>query len=261
VTIDPSAPDAQAGQATAKAASAAAVARAIAQDRPMTPGELRFYRFAAASIRAFARLFWRVRVEGRANIPTDGPFVVSPVHRSNIDTVLMAFVSPRPLRYMAKDTLWKHGWSGRLVAALGGFPVNRDTADREALRTCEAALRRGEPVVIFPEGTRKSGPVVTDLFEGAAFVALRGGVPIVPVGIGGSAGAMPKGSKFLRPVKVRIVIGQPIRPPLREGAGARGTRRHVHELTAQLQADLQRLYDQAERSARSKTPKARRAAA
>jgi len=212
----------------------------------MTKGELYFYRFAAAAIRAFARVFWRVRVEGQANLPTDGPFVVSPVHRSNIDTVLMAFVSRRPLRYMAKDSLWKHGWSGRLVAALGGFPVNRDTADREALRTCEAALRRGESVVIFPEGTRKTGPVVTDLFEGAAFVALRGGVPIIPVGIGGSAGAMPRGSKILRPVKIRIVIGAPIHPPSRQGAGARGTRRHVHELTARLQQDLQALFDQAE---------------
>ncbi len=196
--------------------------------------------------RTFAVLFWRVTVEGRANVPVDGPFVVSPVHRSNIDTPLMGFVARRQLRYMAKDSLWKHGWSARLLTALGGFPVNRDTADREALRTCESALRRGEPVVIFPEGTRKSGPVVGDLFEGAAFVALRGGVPIVPVGIGGSAGAMPKGSKFLRPVKIRIVIGPPIVPPPRHGAGARGSRRHVHEMTERLQTELQRVFDQAE---------------
>ena len=220
-------------------------ARTAAEDRPLTRGERIFYQFARLVLVVFAKLYWRATTEGRENIPTDRPFVLCPIHRSNIDTVLMCVVTHRQLRYMAKDSLWKHGWSAKLLTALGGFPVNRDTADREALRTCEAALRRGEPVVMFPEGTRKAGPVVANLFEGAAFVALRGGVPIIPVGIGGSADAMPKGSKFLRPVKIRLVIGRPIEPPARTGAGARGSRRQVHELTAQLQAELQLLYDRA----------------
>jgi 1-acyl-sn-glycerol-3-phosphate acyltransferase len=217
-----------------------------AEDRPLTRGERAFYQFARLVLVVFARLYWRATTEGMENIPKDGPFVLCPVHRSNIDTPLMCYLTRRQLRYMAKDTLWKHGWSARLLTALGGFPVNRETADREALRTCEAALRRGEPVVIFPEGTRKSGPAIVDLFEGAAFVAMRGGVPIIPVGIGGSADAMPKGSKFLRPVKIRLLIGKPIQPPPRTGAGTRGSRRQVHELTARLQTELQRLYDRAE---------------
>ena len=220
--------------------------RAAAVDRPLTRGERLFYQVARALIWGFAVLFWRVSVEGRDNVPTQGPFVVAPVHRSNIDTVLMSFVTRRQLRYMAKDSLWKYRWSARLITALGGFPVNRETADREALRTCEAALRRGEPVVIFPEGTRRTGPSVVNLFEGAAFVALRGGVPIVPVGIGGSAGAMPRGARLLRPVKVRMVIGAPLFPPQRTGAGARGSRRQTRELTNRLQEELQRLFDQAE---------------
>ena len=217
-----------------------------AEDRPLRPGELALYQFARLIFILFSRLFWRVTVTGRGNVPTQGAFVVAPVHRSNIDTILMAFVSKRHLRYMAKDSLWKHHWSARLLAALGGFPVNRETADREALRTCQAALARGEAVVIFPEGTRRSGPLVTDLFQGAAYMAVRAGVPIVPVGIGGSSGAMPKGSAMLRPVKVRIVIGEPIQPPSFDGPGGRGLRRNVKEMTGQLQADLQRLFDQAE---------------
>lgn len=215
-----------------------------AADRPLTRGERIFYQFARIVLVVFARLYWRTTVEGKDRIPADRPFVLCPVHRSNIDTVLMCFITRRQLRYMAKDSLWKHGWSAWLITSLGGFPVNRETADREALRTCEAALRRGEPVVIFPEGTRKSGPAITDLFEGAAFVSIRGGVPIVPVGIGGSADAMPKGSKFLRPAKIRLLVGQPIVPPAQ--TATRAGRRQVHELTAQLQAEMQRLYDRAE---------------
>lgn len=250
---DPVAPEAQPGPAVAPPAEtpragkvALQAPRLAAEDRPLTRGERIVYQLGAGLLRFLARLYWRVHVEGRENVPAHGPFVVAPVHRSNIDTVLMPFVCRRQLRYMAKDSLWRYRWSARLLTALGGFPVNRETADREALRTCEAALRRGEPVVIFPEGTRRTGPLVTDLFEGAAFVALRGEVPIVPVGIGGSSGAMPRGSKFPRPVKIRIVIGPPIHPPPRQGPGARGSRRQVHELTDTLQVELQRLLDLAE---------------
>lgn len=217
-----------------------------AEDRPLTRGERAFYQFARLVLKGFGLLFWRVQLKGLDNVPADGPFVVAPVHRSNVDTVLMAFISRRHLRYMAKDSLWRKRWSAKLLTALGGFPVNRDAPDREALRTCEAALRRGEAVVMFPEGTRRTGPVVADLYEGAAFVALRGGVPIVPVGIGGSSGAMPRGAKLMRPVKIRMVIGTPIQPPPRQGAGARGSRRQVRELTEQLQRELQRLFDEAE---------------
>lgn len=230
----------------ASASTRGAARQAGAEDRPLRWIERAFYQFARFILLAFAKLFWRVDVQGAGNVPRDRPVVISPVHRSNVDTVLMAFVSRRHMRYMAKASLFDRRWSAVMLTALGGFPVQRDGSDREALRTCESALRRGESVVIFPEGTRKSGPVVTDLYEGAAFVALRGGVPIVPVGIGGSGGAMPKGSKILHPVKIRIRIGEPIEPPSRTGAGARGTRRQVRELTEQLQRELQQLYDRAE---------------
>ena len=60
-------------------------------------------------------------------------------------------------------------------------------------------LEAGEPLVLFPEGERKSGPIVQPLFDGATYVAVKAGVPIVPVGIGGSERAMPKGAKFIFP--------------------------------------------------------------
>ena len=68
-------------------------------------------------------------------------------------------------------------------------------------------LEAGEPLVLFPEGERKSGPVVQPLFDGAAYVALKAGVPIVPVGIGGSERVMPKGAKFIYPRKVHVIVG------------------------------------------------------
>ena len=168
---------------------------------------LAWYAVARGVVEGVCRTYWRVEIRGREHVPPSGPYVIAPVHRSNIDTLLAGCLTHRRIRFMGKDSLWKHRWSAALFSSLGGFPVHRGTPDREALRTCEEALRGGEPVVLFPEGTRRSGPTVQPLFEGASFVAARAGVPIVPVGIGGSEWAMPKGKRRILPVKVVMVVG------------------------------------------------------
>ncbi|HUP85865.1 MAG TPA: lysophospholipid acyltransferase family protein [Acidimicrobiales bacterium] len=193
----------------------------------------------------FSRLFWRLSVEGREHVPTTGPFILSPVHRSNIDTPLVAACTSRKVHYMGKQEMWKFKVSAAFFTAMGGFPVNRGAAlDREAMRKCVAYLNAGEPLVIFPEGTRRSGPVVEEMFEGPAYLSTKTGAPIVPVGIGGSEGAMPKGAKFLKPVKCHLVIGPPIHPE--PGEPGRAPRRAVRELNARLQSELQRLFDEAQ---------------
>lgn len=205
--------------------------------------EMTFYRFARSVLVGACRVYLRLSVRGSDNVPAEGPFVLAPVHRSNIDTVLAAAVTRRRLRFMGKDSLWEHRSTAALFSALGGFPVHRGIADREALRKCIEVIQGGEPLVIFPEGTRRTGEVVEDIFEGAAYIAARTGVPVVPVGIGGSEAAMPRGSKGIRPARVRIVVGKPIEPPV--GEDGRVRRRAVHEMTEQLHGELQRLFDEA----------------
>lgn len=206
--------------------------------------QLALYRVCRNVLVGFCRLYWRLGVEGREHLP-DGAFVLAPVHRSNIDTPLVAAVTTRRLRYMGKDSMWRHRAPGWLFTALGAFPVKRGTADRAALRRCIEVLAQGEPLVIFPEGGRRSGPIVGDISEGAAYLAIRAGVPIVPVGIGGSERAMTKGSWALRPVRTAIVVGAPLSPP-EAGAGGRASRRAVRELTERLRGELQRLFDEAQ---------------
>jgi 1-acyl-sn-glycerol-3-phosphate acyltransferase len=206
--------------------------------------DLVFYRVVRAIVAGFCRVFWRLTVSGQDHLPAEGAYIVAPVHRSNIDTPLVAMVSRRRLRFMGKDSLWSKGWSAWLFSSLGGFPVHRGAADREALRRCIAVLEGGEPLVIFPEGTRREGPIVEELFDGAAYVAVRAGVPIVPVGIGGSEAAMPVGAKGLRPVKIHIAVGEPIYPEP-SGEGSRASRRAIHELTLSLHKEVQRLFDEA----------------
>lgn len=206
---------------------------------------LAFYRFAWTLVMMFITVVNRVSVRGREHVPRQGAFVLAPVHRSNMDTPYAAVATGRRLRYMGKDSLWKRRWSGWLLSALGAFPVTRGVADREALERGLAVLRGGEPLVVFPEGNRKSGPIVQPLFEGAAYLATRAQVPIVPMGIGGSERAMPKGARYIRPSKVWVVIGPPMDPPPLVH-GKRLPRPEVKALTARLHDELQRLFDEAQ---------------
>src|SRR5262249_38333491 len=145
-----------------------------------------------------------------------------------------------------KDSVWKSKVLGAIVSFGGSFPVRRGSADREALRACVALLEAGEPLVMFPEGTRREGPVVADVFDGPAYLALKTGAPLVPVGIGGWAGIMPKGSKFVRPHKIVLVVGEPIHPaPAAEGSRTT-SRRAVHALTEELTAAVQKVFDDAQ---------------
>ena len=205
--------------------------------------QLLLYRLCRNALVAFCRVYWRTRIVGREHVPP-GAFVLAPVHRSNIDTPLVAGVTRRRLRYMGKDSMWKHRAPGWLFTALGAFPVKRGTADRLAMRRCLEVLAGGEPLVVFPEGGRRSGPVVEDISEGAAYLAIRAGVPIVPVGIGGSERAMTKGSWMLRPVRTAVVVGAPLLPG-GDGSG-RAPRRAVRELSERLRGELQRLLDEAQ---------------
>lgn len=195
-------------------------------------------------LRAFTLLWCRLTVEGRHNVPKTGPFILAPTHRSIIDTPVSSAVTQRRMRFMGADKWWaKNRQFGWLLSALGGFPVTRGTADREALKRCIGVLEGGEPLVLFPEGERKSGPTIHPLFDGATYLAVKTGVPIVPIGIGGSEKAMPKGAKFIYPRKMHVVVGVPIPPPTTTGGVAQ--RVAVREMTAELHAELQRLYDAA----------------
>lgn len=206
-----------------------------------------FYQFARALVLSVFKVVFRVRVVGKERVPSRGAYILAPSHRSILDVPFAAYVTPRTVRFLAKDDLFTTPLGRKLFDALGAVEVERGTADRGAMRALEGVLERGEPVAIFPEGTRRTGPEISELFAGAAYLSVKYGVPIVPVGVGGSEHILPKGKLLPRVHRVAVSVGVPLHPPALEG---RARRSAAKQLTAQLQRSLQACFDDAERLAR-----------
>jgi len=204
----------------------------------------RIYRLLRMLVHLLNALLFRTSVHRQGTVPAEGPVIIAPVHRSFIDFFVASEVTDRKLHYMAKDSLWRNPVLARILPSVGAFPVHRESADREAMRRAQQVLEAGEVLILFPEGERRSGPVVADLHEGVAFLAARTGATVVPVGIGGSASVMPKGTRIPRPRHIHLEVGEALAPPERSGTG-RVPRSRIHGLTEQLTASLQQLYDRA----------------
>lgn len=195
-------------------------------------------------VRLIGYRWFRVTVRGREHLNAEGPLVIAPVHRSNLDAPLIACASKRRYWALGKKSLFKNPAFAWLISALGSFPVERGTADRDAIKAAEGLLTQGEALIVFPEGTRQTGNQVGEVFDGAAFLAARSRARVVVVGIAGTEDAMPPGAKFPRRSRVSIVAGEPIDPPevTDKGRLTLSARRAYSALVAER---LQAVFDEA----------------
>ena len=146
-----------------------------------------FYRIAASIVRGFFKLIYRVEVEGIDKIPVNKGFIVAPNHLSNLDPPILGVFLPLRMSYMAKEELFKIPLFGRLIRALGAFPVKRGGKDLAAIKTAVSLLKSGKCIMIFPEGKRSRTPgVLSEGKQGTVMIAAKAGVGILPVGINAS---------------------------------------------------------------------------
>ena len=194
-------------------------------------------------IRIFLYPYFRVRGSNQHVLNTPGPVILAPVHRSNLDAPLLVVQTPRMIHALAKESLFSGGLISWIMAALGGVPVNRGAADRDALKAAESLLESGSSIIVFPEGTRQTGSTVGETYDGAAFLAARTKAKVIPIGIGGTEPALPPGSKFPKRSRVRIVVGQPME--LASPDGGRVPTSVRKQFTQDLRDELQKVFNQA----------------
>ncbi|HHS97694.1 MAG TPA: 1-acyl-sn-glycerol-3-phosphate acyltransferase [Chloroflexi bacterium] len=171
------------------------------------------YRWLRALARLLVALLMRVEVVGKENFPKEGPYILVVNHLSVFDTVVLLAVCPHTIRAFAAAKHRRNPIYAPLLAAAGSIWVRRGEMDRQALRGALEVLRRGEVLGLAPEGTRARGTYALQPGKtGAAYLATRADVPILPVGLTGTE-KVKECFPRLRRARVRVVVGKPFRLP------------------------------------------------
>ncbi len=183
------------------------------------------------------RLHASLCVHGADRVPRRGPVILAANHQSMLDVPLLVVACPRPVTFMANVGIFRGPAWSTLFHLLGGFPVDSASgSDRRALEVGTAILESGRTLGIYPEGTRSRTGAMLAFQAGAAWLSLRTGAPIVPVGIRGTLAVRRFGEPLwiagMCPRRASISFGAPMLPG-RE-PDARRRRGRIPEVTAEL---------------------------
>jgi 1-acyl-sn-glycerol-3-phosphate acyltransferase len=190
-----------------------------------------------------------LRFAGRRHMPRRGPVLVIANHQSYLDPSLVGVASPRPLRYLARKTLFRHPAFAWFIRQLGALPVDQEGVAKEGLKVVLEELRQGQAVVVFPEGQRTFDGKLQPLMPGIHLLLRRSQAPIVPVGIAGAFTALPRtrhwpklSPLFLPPTDstLAVYIGRPL-------DGRRYAELARAQALAELFEELQKVHDRAEK--------------
>lgn len=178
-----------------------------------------FYRFVHAFTWLFCRAWLRLEVEGLEHVPAQGGAVICANHQSHLDILVVAAAVPRPVTFVARDTLAEQAWLAFIMRGCGAILIRRGASDRAAIREMAERLKAGGIVAIFPEGTRTQTGRLGTFKGGALMVGRMAGVKLVPAGIRGTYESWPRGRLFPRPRRVAIRFGPAIDPTAEDAGG------------------------------------------
>lgn len=158
------------------------------------------------------KLLFRLSIEGKEKIPSEGGVVIAANHRSYLDPVILALLVPHRINFMAKEELFRNPIFGYFIRKLGAFPLRRDSLDKSAYQKALRVLKKGGVLALFPEGTRSLSGKLGNLKQGSIRIAIYSKVPIIPVVIRGTEEVLAPGRKIIKLEKIRVKIGDPILP-------------------------------------------------
>lgn len=160
--------------------------------------------------RVLMTLLYRVRVYGLENYPKSGSILICCNHQSFLDPIILGVSCPRPLNYLARKTLFKFQPLRWFLELNDAIPIDRDAVGLAGIKESLRRLKRGETVLMFPEGTRTGDGELLPLKPGFDVLARRSKSILLPVALDGCYQAYPRDAKLPRLGRVSLVIGEPI---------------------------------------------------
>jgi len=189
-------------------------------------------------LRAVLPAFWKARVYGRHNEPSEDGVVYISNHQSFLDPMLVGFGLVRPLSYMARDSLFKIPGIGQLMTGVNAFPVKRGKADTGALKEAMRRIKRGGQVLVFAEGTRTCDGKIAPFLPGVALLAQRAAKWIVPVVIDGGFEVWPRTQALPKIGDVTVSFGKAIAQEDVRHLKSGEMVEHVRQIMIQMQTDM-----------------------
>ncbi|MFH1612158.1 MAG: lysophospholipid acyltransferase family protein [bacterium] len=157
-----------------------------------------------------SKILFKLKIEGKENIPKTGSIIIAANHTSFADPVLIGSSIPRKVRYIAKKDLFKNFLFGKILLSLGVFPVSREGICKETFTTCFEILKKKSALLIFPEGTRSHDGEIHEGMLGIGMIAYMSETDIVPCYIKGSHKLLPTNSKKITFTPIKVIFGQKI---------------------------------------------------
>ncbi len=170
------------------------------------------YKRIAGVFRKLLKWFYNLEVYGIENIPLEGPVIIAPNHRSSLDVLVIATTLPRPIKALGKIERFKYPIFGRFARYLGGIPVKRENIDLSAVKDGLEAIRKGEVLLIFPEGTRlRRDKGDAKIKRGIGYFAAKTKAPVIPTAIIGADNIWPPEKKLPRlSGKIKVIYSKPL---------------------------------------------------
>jgi 1-acyl-sn-glycerol-3-phosphate acyltransferase len=169
-----------------------------------------FYQLLRTIFYFFFKVINRLEVIGSENVPKKGGVIVAANHVSYLDPPVIGVALKRRAAYIAKEGLFRIPLIGRAIKVFC-FPVSRDRPQPSTIKEAVSRLKQGGVLVLFPEGGRSADGSFLDAKRGVGMIAAMSATPVVPTLIEGTDKALPVGAKFIRPAKIRVVFGTPLK--------------------------------------------------
>ena len=204
-----------------------------------------WYDFLRIVCRLAGTVAFGIRVRGRELVPRAGGALVMSNHQSHLDPVLVGLASDRRLNYLARQTLFRFAPFRWLISSLDAIPLDREGLGLNGLKETLRRLKRGELVLIFPEGTRTRDGEVGVFKPGFCALARRANVPLMPVAIEGAFDSWPRTRPLPFPAMIHIHFGPPLTAEDISQFDDEGLVAEMHRRISACHAEARRLRERA----------------